>query len=292
MNQNKNQQFDFGLPYVSNYFNESLDTTLVDLETMMTTISARYDEVNSILSTASEETVASTSDRWPTLEYIMSDLPELGTLVASVIKGYKELADTINTMKSKQSGEQLAAELHQQMDTQIPKLNLLFGEVNSYTFFLYDVLGQEKYVLQASPEEKPEGEIETVALQRNYKGLMEKRIEINKSIRERTQFVSYMIERLRKDLAILQVRDIGDDVAERKAMLQQYKTESMIEDVHDYDDLEGQYRHQYDEEGNVIENAELSEEDFQEYQAGRVGYWLVGLVLVGVIVAVITYYFK
>ena len=60
------------------------------------------------------------------------------------------------------------------------------------------------------------------------------------------------LEGLREDVMKVQVHSVANDVEERRQRLQELRQQAKVEDVTDYADLEGQYRHTYDEEGNHV----------------------------------------
>ena len=61
-----------------------------------------------------------------------------------------------------------------------------------------------------------------------------------------------ILESLKKDLTTLQVSKMEQDVQERARQVAARRYKAKVEDVTDYDDLEGQYRNRYDEDGNLI----------------------------------------
>lgn len=293
MDPNKNKQFDFGLPYVTNHFKETMDGTVIELDKMLSVLKQQYEHLEQVFTSGDSKARSDFEQRHETLQFVMADLSEMGALVSSVIKGYSELSETATALANKDNGVQVAMELRQQLNGQVPQLNILFGEVNSYAYFLHDVLKLEIESFPTAEKSKETRDVMEIALERNYKALMEKRFVINKMLQERTISISQMITTLRKVMASLHVKDVELEVAERNELLKQYKTEEILEDIHDYGDLEGQFRHQYDEVGEVISDGALaSEEEFQEYQANRVSYWLIGLVIIGIIFAGVAFYFS
>ena len=77
-------------------------------------------------------------------------------------------------------------------------------------------------------------------------------VDINKALVERLQLMVPRLEGLREDVMKVQVHSVANDVEERRKRLQEIRQQAKVEDVTDYHDLEGQYRHAYDDEGNHI----------------------------------------
>ena len=134
------------------------------------------------------------------------------------------------------------------------ELNRIFDYVDYYISAIVDMLLHEKEyanrVLEEQIEASSEEDMTQVLL--FHQMILTKCVEINKMLIERLQMMVPHIDRIREDMMKLQVHHATNEVEERRKRLQELRNQEQVEDVMDYADLEGQYRHTYDEEGNHV----------------------------------------
>ena len=154
---------------------------------------------------------------------------------------YIDMANMIHQMET--SGGNPAYLLHrkQELLEQNVELNKIFDRVDYYISTVVDMLAKETDVVKAMLESKHTvSEEETVHILFLHQTALSTCVDINKLLVERLQLMVPRLEGLREDVMKVQVHSVTNDVEERRKRLQ------------DYVDLEGQYRHAYDEEGNHI----------------------------------------
>ena len=116
-----------------------------------------------------------------------------------------------------------------------------------------------------------------------YQSWLQHAFEVNKILEGRLVFISGLLESLKKDLTTLQVSKMEQDVQERARQVAARRYKAKVEDVTDYDDLEGQYRNRYDEDGNLIGVDEGG-------TGGNRRGWQVVIVMAAIVLAVIAYF--
>lgn len=173
--------------------------------------------------------------------------------ICTVLDTYIDMANMIHQMET--SGGNPAYLLHrkQELLEQNVELNKIFDRVDYYISTVVDMLAKETDVVKAMLESKHTvSEEETVHILFLHQTALSTCVDINKLLVERLQLMVPRLEGLREDVMKVQVHSVANDVEERRKRLQELRQQAKIEDVTDYTDLEGQYRHAYDEEGNHI----------------------------------------
>ena len=173
--------------------------------------------------------------------------------VCTVLDTYIDMASMIQQMET--SGGNPAYLLHrkQELLEQNVALNTIFDRVDYYISTVVDMLAKEtdfaKTVLAGTTTISEE---ETVQILFLHQMALSSCVDINKLLVERLQLMVPRLEGLREDVMKVQVHSVANDVEERRKRLQEMRQQAKVEDVTDYSDLEGQYRHAYDDEGNHI----------------------------------------
>ena len=173
--------------------------------------------------------------------------------ICTVLDTYVDMANMIQQMET--SGGNPAYLLHrkQELLEQNVELNKIFDRVDYYISTVVDMLGRETELVKAILAGATGiSEEETVQILFLHQTALSSCVEINKALVERLQLMVPRIEGLREDVMKVQVHSVSNDVEERRKRLQELRQQAKVEDVTDYADLEGQYRHAYDEEGNHI----------------------------------------
>ena len=173
--------------------------------------------------------------------------------VCTVLDIYIDMANMIQQMET--SGGNPAYLLHrkQELLEQNVELNKIFDRLDYYISTVVEMLSKEtefaKSVVASGTSASEEDIVHMLLLHRTA---LSSCVEINKALVERLQLMVPRLEGLREDVMKVQVHSVASDVEERRKRLQELRQQAKIEDVMDYTDLEGQYRHAYDEEGNHI----------------------------------------
>ena len=195
------------------------------------------------------------------------NIEERCTMVTDSIREYMNVTDTVCAVldtyidmsrmiqKMEISGGNPAYLLHrkQELLEQNVELNTIFDRVDYYISTVVDMLEKETELLKAVlAGTTGVTEEETVQILFLHQTALSSCVDINKLLVERLQLMVPRLEGLREDVMKVQVHSIANDVEERRKRLQELRQQAKVEDVTDYADLEGQYRHAYDDEGNHI----------------------------------------
>ncbi len=187
---------------------------------------------------------------------VLDSIREYGNVtdtICTVLDTYVDMGNMIQQMET--SGGNPAYLLHrkQELLEQNVEMNTIFDRVDYYISTVVDMLEKEtelaKSVLAGAAGVSEE---ETVQMLFLHQTALSSCVDINKALVERLQLMVPRLEGLREDVMKVQVHSVANDVEERRKRLQELRQQAKVEDVTDYADLEGQYRHAYDEEGNHI----------------------------------------
>ena len=173
--------------------------------------------------------------------------------ICTVLDAYVDMANMIQQMETSGGNPAYLFHRKQELLEQNVELNKIFDRVDYYISTVVDMLAKEtelaKSVVAGATGVSEE---ETVQILFLHQTALSSCVEINKALVERLQLMVPRLEGLREDVMKVQVHSVANDVEERRKRLQEMRQQAKVEDVTDYMDLEGQYRHAYDEEGNHI----------------------------------------
>lgn len=173
--------------------------------------------------------------------------------VCTVLDTHIDMANMIQQMETSGGNPVYLLHRKQELLEQNVELNKIFDRVDYYISTVVDMLVKEtelaKAVLAGATGVSEE---ETVQILFLHQTALSSCVDINKALVERLQLMVPRLEGLREDVMKVQVHSVANDVEERRKRLQEMRQQAKVEDVTDYHDLEGQYRHAYDDEGNHI----------------------------------------
>lgn len=173
--------------------------------------------------------------------------------ICTVLDTYVDMANMIQQMETSGGNQAYLFHRKHELLEQNVELNKIFDRVDYYISTVVDMLAKETELAKAVVEGAPGvSEEETVQILFLHQTALSSCVEINKALVERLQIMVPRLEGLREDVMKVQVHSVANDVEERRKRLQELRQQAKVEDVTDYADLEGQYRHNYDEEGNHI----------------------------------------
>lgn len=173
--------------------------------------------------------------------------------ICTVLDTYVDMANMIQQMETSGGNPAYLFHRKQELLEQNVELNKIFDRVDYYISTVVDMLVKETELAKAVVAGAPGvSEEETVQILFLHQTALSSCVEINKALVERLQLMVPRLEGLREDVMKVQVHSVADDVEARRKRLQELRQQAKVEDVTDYADLEGQYRHNYDEEGNHI----------------------------------------
>lgn len=198
--------------------------------------------------------LAAMEERRGLLHDAMKEYGNVTDTICSLIDTYIDMGNMIQQIEDRNGNPAYVWHSKQDLLAQNVELNRIFDYVDYYISAIVDMLLHEKEyanrVLEEQIEASSEEDMTQVLL--FHQMILTKCVEINKMLIERLQMMLPHIDRIREDMMKLQVHHATNEVEERRKRLQELRNQEQVEDVMDYADLEGQYRHTYDEEGNHV----------------------------------------
>lgn len=198
--------------------------------------------------------LAAMEERRGLLHDAMKEYANVTDTICSLIDTYIDMGNMIQQIEDRNGNPAYVWHSKQDLLAQNVELNRIFDYVDYYISAIVDMLLHEKEyanrVLEEQIEASSEEDMTQVLL--FHQMILTKCVEINKMLIERLQMMVPHIDRIREDMMKLQVHHATNEVEERRKRLQELRNQEQVEDVMDYADLEGQYRHTYDEEGNHV----------------------------------------
>ena len=198
--------------------------------------------------------LAAMEERRGLLHDAMKEYANVTDTICSLIDTYIDMGNMIQQIEDRNGNPAYVWHSKQDLLAQNVELNRIFDYVDYYISAIVDMLLHEKEYANRVLEEKIEASSEEDMTQvlLFHQMILTKCVEINKMLIERLQMMVPHIDRIREDMMKLQVHHATNEVEERRKRLQELRNQEQVEDVMDYADLEGQYRHTYDEEGNHV----------------------------------------
>ena len=198
--------------------------------------------------------LAAMEERRGLLHDAMKEYANVTDTICSLIDTYIDMGNMIQQIEDRNGNPAYVWHSKQDLLAQNVELNRIFDYVDYYISAIVDMLLHEKEyanrVLEEQIEASSEEDMTQVLL--FHQMILTKCVEINKMLIERLQMMVPHIDRIREDMMKLQVHHATNEVEGRRKRLQELRNQEQVEDVMDYADLEGQYRHTYDEEGNHV----------------------------------------
>ena len=192
------------------------------------------------------------SDFETILHYAVSDIRNLSSLVMSTMNTYKDVASMVDALEAGGFSAPYVEHCRQEIVGQSSFFNSVISELHYYMSLTVDVVIRDVKALQQGDVNDATKEAMTQALRVTYQNLLGRSQHMSKVLDERIDYVTEKTNALRRDIAKLQVAQMEDSVRVRRQAVAEKKQQQIIEDIKDYEDLEGQYRHHYDEEGNLV----------------------------------------
>lgn len=230
----------------------------------------------------------------------VSDITNSNRVVMSALGAYGDAAGMIEVLEKGGFVENYIMGRKHELIKENNEFNLLLTTLSHYMQVIINTLAEEVKRGQASEngagvsgheaEEAPQ-DASTQRLEEQasygeqlaiYQSWLQRTFEINSALEKRLIFIEGLLRVLKKDLTNLQVHQMEQQAADRRRAIAEQRYKKTLEDVKDYDDLEGQYRHHYDEEGNLVETVEGGEGGNK--RGIMVSVILLGIVLIGIII--------
>ena len=242
-----------GVQFISQYKEELLDGKQ-DILAIRSEIEEEIQGYEALLVEVKDKELLPNIEERQTL--VHESLKEYGNVtdtVCSVLDTYIDMANMVQQIENAGGSEAYVWHRKHELLEQNVELNRIFDHVDYYISTIVDMLAQEiAYTKQVLEGTAHGDESDAVQLLFFHQTVLSKCVEINKLLLERLQMMVPRLEGLREDVMKVQVHSVANDVEERRQRLQELRQQAKAEDVTDYADLEGQYRHTYDEEGNHV----------------------------------------
>ncbi|MBD8975205.1 hypothetical protein [Veillonella magna] len=189
-------------------------------------------------------------ERLLTIGYSVEAITSYCELLCSSLQTYKEASSMLSLLRDSQptyAEHQLNSLLEQNRE-----FNSLLTDLNYYVVLVVNALVNENRSLENLVHGSMDGTADHEQVNNEYKDFIRRGLELNKSLDKRIMYIDGLLRDIRKQMAASQVSRLEAQVAERRRKINEQRYQAKVEDVRDYEDLEGQYRHKYDEEGNLI----------------------------------------
>ena len=243
-----------GVQFISQYKEELVDGKQ-DILAIRSEIEEEIQGYEALLAEVEQKgLLAAMEERRGLLHDAMKEYGNVTDTICSLIDTYIDMGNMIQQIEDRNGNPAYVWHSKQDLLAQNVELNRIFDYVDYYISAIVDMLLHEKEyanrVLEEQIEASSEEDMTQVLL--FHQMILTKCVEINKMLIERLQMMVPHIDRIREDMMKLQVHHATNEVEERRRRLQELRNQEQVEDVMDYADLEGQYRHTYDEEGNHV----------------------------------------
>ena len=243
-----------GVQFISQYKEELVDGKQ-DILAIRSEIEEKIQGYEALLVEVEQKgLLAAMEERRGLLHDAMKEYANVTDTICSLIDTYIDMGNMIQQIEDRNGNPAYVWHSKQDLLAQNVELNRIFDYVDYYISAIVDMLLHEKEyanrVLEEQIEASSEEDMTQVLL--FHQMILTKCVEINKMLIERLQMMVPHIDRIREDMMKLQVHHATNEVEERRKRLQELRNQEQVEDVMDYADLEGQYRHTYDEEGNHV----------------------------------------
>ncbi|WP_276771352.1 hypothetical protein [Veillonella seminalis] len=222
-------------------------------------------------------------ERWGFLQKTLEEVANTTRIVKTTLGAYADAAVSVQKLEAGGFTEQYILHRKEELGMQNGDLTKLLVEFSRYAQTLLDALISESKTADLIKKQGNAGDANHKVQIALYQSWLQHAFEVNKILEGRLVFISGLLESLKKDLTTLQVSKMEQDVQERARQVAARRYKAKVEDVTDYDDLEGQYRNRYDEDGNLIGVDEGG-------TGGNRRGWQVVIVMAAIVLAVIAYF--
>ncbi|WP_295790318.1 hypothetical protein [uncultured Veillonella sp.] len=203
-------------------------------------------------------------ERRDMIERSVGDIANSNRIVLSALGAYGDAAKMIMTIEQGGFAPNYILQRKFELVKQNTDFNILLTTLTNYMQVIINALEEElgetkRQTLDdsvANEEALAASHMEQLSI---YQSWLQRTYEVNSMIEQRLIFIEALLRSLKGDLTNLQVHKMEQYVQARKQAIANQRYKKTLEDVRDYDDLEGQYRHQYDEDGNLIETVQGGE---------------------------------
>ena len=179
----------------------------------------------------------------------MEEVANTTRIVNSTLGAYADAAMSIQKLEKGNFTPQYIMHRKEELGMQSGDLTKLLVEFSRYAQTFLDALANESKTASLIKTEGTAGDANHKVLKVAYQSWLQRSFDVNQNSGRASRIHQRPLESLKKDLTTLQVSQMELDVQERARQVAARRYKKQVEDVRDYDDLEGQYRNRYDEDG-------------------------------------------
>ncbi len=199
---------------------------------------------------------------------IMEDMHQMTEILTSMLYSLRHQLGTIDTIRK---GGQDVSHMEHEVASQNTQINKIFTDVNTYMYQVYELIQREGRNLTGETLGESE-ENKYQRLLQDFNFLLRQRAEINLLIEQVLVFLSGLMNSMRKELAKYTLQQLEAKVVQEAEERKAKNRLPVVENVSDYDDLEGQ-NPVFDEKNNL-----MVEEGTEDKSLSSV-YIVIGLLL-------------
>lgn len=219
-----------------------------------------------------------TAQRRHFLVSIERDYGDVMEAVRTLATGYLELVSAAQQLHEEGKDVGVAIQIFNAVMAQLDGFNQLIGEVNNYSFMLYDMLEAEDANMKEVNEKGQEDIDKQVDLMALFHALFSQRQAVGFCRTSQNDALLLILGSVRKTAAVLKVNDVMADVKQRGEKLAQYKEEKILENIRDYEDLEGQ-----DGVAEIEEIVDEALEKEEKEEASNMKYIIAAVIILALI---------
>lgn len=175
--------------------------------------------------------------RLHTLDYLMSDLPELHAMLLNILSSMAGQAESIATLRKEKPDSLPILYMEEELRGHLGNLNQMVNEYNRYAFLFHDMLLMEKVRYDQLVTEEGARAIDEAhdhKLLANYSLLLKLRGSINMFLEKEFIFLNQLSESLRKEFAQQTLAKLEVDMSARTQAIKEQRFTKMIENVDDF----------------------------------------------------------
>lgn len=209
-----------------------------------------------------------------TLQKSMGEFHSLADIILGGLGCFSTMVQIRDTYKDMPEAVYIITDLEVQLRKLSEAFNRIIADMNSYMFALYDRLVAENLVMQKEDMGEDVAQ-EEAAIQRTRSLLAHKQASIRFEMQKQDELLRVALKTARQHMAKLQAHSFEDKVRTQNEKLDAYRVRTVIENVRDYDDLEGQeYLHK------KVETLEEAEHAVMGEGGSGTSYLIMGAILV------------
>lgn len=240
-------------------YEEDLNDAKEDVLAIHDCIKQRWSHYEEALGSIDLESYPALKTRLEVLQPSLADYETATNHLVGILENYVDVSKMIATLEDDGGDPHYIAHRKGELVSQNDAFNRIFDKLDYYIDGMDRAITYEMNLLHQMNEGASDSEENQMHVLSTYQSLLQRCFETNKALMDRLLFITPIVEHLREDAMTLKVAKAEEDVQRRRMELQARRENQVVADVRDYEDLEGQYRHRYNEDGELIETVESEE---------------------------------